>query len=263
MPTVDQQPPTILPAELAGVGSLELQESDRVLAEFLGFIGHRRYVAYERIASERELAERFKVGRGVIREVLSKLEGMRVIERRRNSGIYLANVEAEGSIDALVLSTAAGLPVSVEDVRQLSEMRMLIEVQAAGIACQRRDDADIAKLDAILTRSEALLTVGQSLADIDPEFHLQMIACSKNKFLRRVAHSFYLVSRERRCAYFLSPEQCRKSHAQHMKLRDALVSRDYEHMTVLLQSHLRGVESYLLDRLKLLEIVDKGDKSHD
>ena len=59
----------------------------------LQFIRDRRYEPLERLPSERELAEKFKMGRGAIREALSALEALRVVERRPNSGIYLRNLD--------------------------------------------------------------------------------------------------------------------------------------------------------------------------
>lgn len=234
----------------ADITSQHEDEVPRVLRQFLSLLDERRYATNERISSERELAERFGVGRGVIREMISRLEVMRIVERRRNSGIFQSDVAAEGSIDALVLKTAVGIAASMEEIRELREMRGLVEIQAAALGCSRRTPEDLAELDRILRESEAALGRGESLADFDPEFHQVLVGCSRNNLLRRIAHSFYLASRERRNAYFASREQCLKSHGEHVAIRDALAAQNGERVRSLLESHLQGVENYLLDRLK-------------
>ena len=64
-------------------------EAGAVLSRILPFIRGRKFEAGDRIPSERDLAEHFVVSRGVIREALSVLEAMRVVERRPQSGMFL------------------------------------------------------------------------------------------------------------------------------------------------------------------------------
>ena len=66
------------------------EQRDLVSALALFFL-QRKYEPGERVPSERELAERFKAGRGVVREALAYLEALRVIDRRAKSGIYMSN----------------------------------------------------------------------------------------------------------------------------------------------------------------------------
>ena len=69
--------------------------NDRELVSALAlFFLQRKYEPGERVPSERELAERFKTGRGVVREALAYLEALRVIDRRAKSGIYMSSDSA-------------------------------------------------------------------------------------------------------------------------------------------------------------------------
>ena len=74
--------PDTMPAEAEKV-----DQSSRVVAEILTLIEQRRYLPGERLPSERDLAERFAVGRATIREAVTTLESMRYLERRPGSGI--------------------------------------------------------------------------------------------------------------------------------------------------------------------------------
>ncbi|MCB2001600.1 MAG: FadR/GntR family transcriptional regulator [Burkholderiaceae bacterium] len=224
-------------------------DSSQVISRILPFIRERQYEPGERIPSERELAERFNVSRGILREALSALEVMRVIERRPQSGIYLRDIASEASVDLLVLESELGMPVSTADVKDLNEFRSMLEVQAVGQACTRRTDADLARIDTILAVSRTKLAAGQSLSEQDAEFHMALCAASGNKLIRRAANSFWLASRARREHYFGEAANARRSLREHTALRDAVAAGDVRQALEVLGQHLGNVERYWLGQL--------------
>ncbi len=228
----------------------EREECSGVIGEIVAYIRSRGFEPGERVASERDLAARFGVGRGVVREALSALETMRVVERRPNSGIYMRRVASEGSLDAMVLFSDLGIPATNQEVLQLVEMRRLLEVQTVALAAARWEPADLAALDDILRRTERRIAAGESIVEEDAAFHLQVVACAKNQFVQRVVNSYYLASRHRRVAYFAAADQCRASHDEHVALRDALHMRDVCGAVTRMEEHLAGMTSYWLDRVE-------------
>lgn len=220
-----------------------MTESALVIARLLPLIRERGYVPGERIGSERDLAERFDVSRPMLREALSVLESMRVIERRPQSGIFMRDTR-EASLDLLALQSDLGLPLSQEDVRELNEFRQMLEVQAIGLACRNRNDSDLAAIDAILLLSQQRLDAGESLAAQDADFHMAVCAASGNRLIRRAAHSFWLASSARREHYFASAENARRSLRQHRALRDAIAAQDATAAMEVLGQHLGNVERF-------------------
>jgi GntR family transcriptional repressor for pyruvate dehydrogenase complex len=221
----------------------------RIIGELVSFIRKRAYDPGDRIGSERDFATRFSVGRGVVREALAALDSMRVIERRANSGIYLRPIASESSIDAMVLFNDLGIPATHSEVLQLVEMRRMLEIQSVAMAAARWQAEDMIRMDAILLEAEGQLARRESIVDQDSAFHLQVIACAKNQFIQRVAHSYYLASRARRQRYFRSQEQCAASHIGHVALRDAIHARDSQTAIRAMEIHLEGMESYWLERV--------------
>ena len=59
-----------------------------LIGRLLAFVAHRRFEPGDRLPSERELAERFGVGRNAVREAVAVLETLRMVERRPNSGVF-------------------------------------------------------------------------------------------------------------------------------------------------------------------------------
>ena len=224
-------------------------ESAQLLSRILPFLRERQYVQGDRIPSERDLAGRFNVSRGILREALSALEAMRVIERRPQSGIYLRDIDRDASLDMLVLQSDLGMPVSASDVADLNEFRSMLEVQSVALACQRRTDDDLARIDAILDLSRKRHADAQSLSEQDAQFHMALCAASGNKLIQRAANSFWLASKARRETYFSESANGLRSIHQHTALRDAIAARDLQGALRVLSNHLGNVERYWMERV--------------
>lgn len=231
-------------ADLSADGS-----SAQVHSRILPFIRQRGYLPGERIPSERELAIRFSVSRPVIREELSVLESMRVIERRPHSGIFVREIEREGSLDALVLEADLGLPMTPADVRSLNEFRGIIEIQAVEIACVRRTDKDVQRIDGILRETAERIKAQETVSDKDAEFHLAICAATQNHILTRAANSFWLASKSRRDRYFTDQRNARRSLNHHRQLLEAIAAQDIASARDIMQQHLGKVERYWMDTL--------------
>ena len=194
------------------------------IGKILSFIRERRYQPSERLPSERDFAEKFETSRGAVREALAALEVMRVIERRPNSGIYLRNSD-ESSIEALVLHAESGLPFQANEIADVFEVRRILEVQAARLACTRRTPDNIRDLRAILTATEKRLAKKQTIELEDEAFHLAIFAATKNDILLRVVKSFYELSRQRRRVYFSDHSRGRRSYEDHCEILEAIEGR--------------------------------------
>ena len=232
------------------VGTATAAEGSGLIGRLLPFIVHHRLQPGDRLPSERELAERFVVGRGAVREALAVLEALRIVERRPNSGIYLRSVEKQGSIEAIVLQAELGIPLTGAEVREVVELRRILEMQAVRIAAERRHTDDVERLDAVLADGGRAVAAGENLADNDATFHLALVEATGNHVFLRVVNAFYLMSRNRRWHYFADGTRAPLSHMQHGAMRDAVAAGDPDRAEAAMGGHLRGVESYWLELLK-------------
>lgn len=238
------------PAPVAHVLPRPLAERIPLIDRLLPYLRERGYRAGERLPSERELAQRFEVSRGQIREALAVLEATRLVERRPQSGVYLRASTRDAGLDALLLEHDGGVPLTERDVRNLYEFRWLLEIKAVEMAAERRTPDDLARIDAVLAESRFRLQQGLPLDDQDAQFHLAVFEATHNQFLVRTANWFYLVSGERRRVYFANARNGRRSLAQHVALRNAFAEADVAGAVQLMQQHLGGVENYWLSTLK-------------
>lgn len=217
-------------------------DRNTLVGRLIPFLLLRRYEPGERVPSERELAERFKVSRGQIREALSYLEALRVIERRAKSGVYMA--AQDSSVEALALFAQLGIPLTADDVQQSVEMRRIHEIAAIRLACERRTEENLTRLSGILATEATHVAAGQSMAEDDRLFHSEIIRATQNNVFARIVNIFYIMTSGQRALYFRDVARARQSHEEHVRMFAAIERRDAERAAELMTAHLKGVDSY-------------------
>jgi GntR family transcriptional regulator, transcriptional repressor for pyruvate dehydrogenase complex len=228
-----------------------MSEQKDLVSQLVLFLHLRHYEPGERVPSERELAERFHVSRGQIREALSYLEALRIIERRAKSGIYMA-LEA-ASVEALALFAQVGAPLSSEEVRQSIEMRKIHEITAVRLACERATLENFDRLRAILARTTERIERGEPINEEDRDFHLEIVKATQNSIFHRIVQVYYMMTIDRLRLYFSDPARCRASHEDHLRIFAAIARRDTIGAMNLMSDHLKGADSYwqdLIDRVR-------------
>ncbi len=215
-----------------------------ILADIIALIEERNYLPGERLPSERELAERFGVGRGIIRESLSVLENLRYLQRKPNSGIYLNPNPERASLETLSLFVGLGIDLAVEKLDQALEVRRILEVQAVSLACERRTDKDLEELDDIVRRFDASIGVNMAeTAALDYEFHMAIFRATHNLVLMQVVNPFYVMSAHRRRRFFSDIERSRVSNTHHHQIVQCIHRRDSEGAQDLMARHIGRVEA--------------------
>ena len=208
------------------------------------FAQAKGYAPGDRLPAERVLAEKLGVGRNSLREALSTLETLRVVESRPNSGIYLREMTTEGSFEAIVLLSQLGSEPSAVEIRETIEVRASLERQAITLGCARRTDADLAALKGILKDTDAIIAAAGNIADCDQAFHLALAGASHNSVLTRMLNAFYCLTLARRRLFFADPARGAASAAGHRRIVAALEKRDATRATTLMDQHLGNAQVY-------------------
>ena len=228
---------TTKPGELAPAGRA-------LIRRLIDFSRTQNYQAGDRLPAERALAEHLGVGRNALREAIATLETLRVVESRPNSGIYLRAMASEASFEAIVLLSELGAVPSADEVRESMEVRAPLERQAILLACARRTDADLDRLNAILERTDQLLAGSANVVDCDQEFHLALAGASHNSVLVRMLNAFYVLTLPRRRIFFADPARGTASARAHRAIVKALRARDAARAGDLMDKHLGNAQVY-------------------
>ena len=136
-----------------------------------------------RLPNERDLAERFEVGRPTVREALRSLEALGIVEIRpgRAGGAYAAR-PSEAMLGS-ALSTLLSLRGA--SAQELAEFRLSFEADTAWWAARRADAGDIAALEQLVaeTRRQLRQVTGAwtPLTEADARWHEALARATRNR----------------------------------------------------------------------------------
>src|SRR5437773_526672 len=119
--------------------------SEQLAESLASDIREGRLVAGSKLPSEAELAERTGVSRTVVREAISRLKSLGMVDARQGSGVF---VKAGGTFRPLQFDPQ--VMHSLEAVVHMVEVRRALEGEAAALAAQRRSTADLRRIKAAL-----------------------------------------------------------------------------------------------------------------
>ena len=134
------------------------------------------YKVGDRLPPERDIAERLKISRTVVREALIMLELENLVEIKKGSGVYVLDIPSKSNGRKSVAADDAG-PFEMLQARQL------LESNIAEFAATQATPGDIAKMRAALKLERKELTSGSSEYSGDEQFHLCIAEATQNTVL--------------------------------------------------------------------------------
>lgn len=171
--------------------------------------------------NEQELAEEFEMGTVPVREALKWLAHENLVDVTERHGIYVADV-------------------NVDDLQQLSEMRLSLESLSARLAAQRVEPDDLVVLKALRKEQEAMTPEeNRDLFDLDHKFHQAVAKAAHNRYLFQTLERLFGLSR--RLWYLVLPhlESLSSSVEMHVALVGAIESGDAEGAEEIMYEHVK------------------------
>jgi GntR family transcriptional repressor for pyruvate dehydrogenase complex len=199
----------------------------------------------DRLPPERELAIKFGVGRGSIRDAIRTLEIMGVVEPRHGHG----TVVRELSADSLVVPLASVLSYKRELVAELLDVRRMIEPALAARAAKNATPEEIARMQQILDRQREKMRSGQPTIEEDSEFHYAIAVAARNTVVLRVLDVLMDLLRESRTRSLQVPGRLERSIAGHRRVLRAIERRDSAAAEAAVQKHLQEIEDVVMQKL--------------
>ena len=133
------------------------------------------------LPTEGELMAQYDVGRSTIREAMKQLQAENIVEIRRGLGSFVAD-RMGLSRDPLGL----GFEEQSRVLRELMEVRLLLEPGIAGEAALRRNEDDLSKMETSILHMMEAYQAGKDYQSFDYDFHLAMAESLRNSVLRRM-----------------------------------------------------------------------------
>ncbi|HLH85845.1 MAG TPA: GntR family transcriptional regulator [Thermoplasmataceae archaeon] len=139
--------------------------------------------------------------------------------------------------------------LSEKEVLELYEVRMILEAEAAALACDRITDAELSVLWNVLDMIKAAVNEKNpdpiKLADLNGKFHSLIAAACKNSYIVEYTSNIRLKLKIVRTTLFTSYDRRQDEVAEHEAILKAIERRDPDLAKGRVKSHMQKLMSYL------------------
>ncbi|GAD15377.1 gntR family transcriptional regulator [Geobacillus kaustophilus GBlys] len=200
----------------------------------------------DKLDSVQQLAEQFQVGRAAIREALTALKAMGLIELKQGEGTYVR--EFDPTVMTFPLSIA--VLMNKEDIWHLLEVRKLLEAGAASLAAAKRTDRDLDAMTEALRQMKEGIGSDELGEKADLAFHMAIAAASQNPMLVSIMNSVSgmiveTMRETRRIWLFSKQTTTEKLLAEHQAIFEAIRDQNPDAARTRMLEHLTNVENVL------------------
>lgn len=212
-----------------------------VIDQIIAMLKNKQLQPGDRLDSIEKLAKHFDVSRSVIREALSGLKAMGLVHVQQGEGTFIADFNAT----SISLPVTTALLMKKEDVKELLEVRKILEAGSVRLAALHHTEEDIRLIE------EALLEMKNSKLDekADYHFHYLIVKASQNKMLinllRNISDIMLETIRDAQKIILESEKNTKVLVTEHERIYKAIKNKQPEQAEKYMLRHLEGVEKFL------------------
>lgn len=204
--------------------------ADMVEMRLLEYLSTKELKTGDTLPTEMELAEALAVSRNVLREALSRLRMLGLIESKKKRGMVLTSPDILGSFERVLNPQL----IDTATLQNLFELRLVLESGLADLLFIRKTDKDIKELEAIVHKEKS---VDNDVFRVNSEiaFHGKLYEITGNDTLKRFQIMLlplfdYVLKNENRSI---------RSNVSHADLVKILKDGTKEEFVVGMREHLR------------------------
>lgn len=207
--------------------------------------------AGDRLPSVVELAEQYGVGRSTIREALSALKAMGLLDIRQGGGTFVKEPPAAPPHPSRLAPDS--WVDRAENLRHLLEVRRILESGCAALAALHRTKDDLRLLEETLAGMKANLHDEIYGEQADVRFHQQVAAATHNpvmmELMGSLAQKLHESMKDTRALWFYaersSAERLLREHAD---IVEAIARQDAAQASARMEAHIVKVEQVLFEK---------------
>ena len=152
--------------------------SDQVAAQLMAEIEQGRLAPGAKLPTEANLAQQFRVSRTVVREAVSRLKSVGLVDSRQGSGVFV-----KPALPLPALHFEAQHAASQDAVVQMVEVRRALEAEVAALAAERRSASDLRAIEQAVQALDLAVQSGGDGVTEDVNFHRAIAEATHNPFL--------------------------------------------------------------------------------
>lgn len=214
--------------------------TDRVKLDLMRLMEADNLKPGDKLPSADELCRKFSVSRTVVREAIASLKAEGRLRSLRGSGVYVDKPRHPPG----GLSMFMAAPEEIGDILDFMEFRISVEVEAAGLAAERRTEIHLLRMAQALAQFRRHLKDNSLAADADRAFHLAIADATSNNRFRLFVDEMgeRLIPRRALGASFADDQSKSKFleaiQAEHRRIFDAISDRKPDEARLAMRRHL-------------------------
>jgi DNA-binding FadR family transcriptional regulator len=213
---------------------------DQLTARIRRRIQTGKYVDGDLFMTEAQLAAEYDVSRTVAREAVSRLSALGIVEGRQRKGLVVRRPDPLRLFSESLPSLS-----STDDLRELGQLRYVLEVGAVELSVRNATDDQIARLGTIVEAMSEVLrgtpggkAMGKRFVALDLQFHgllLEMTGSTLVAGMQQVLVRFFAA------VPYVDPDATSTERIlwEHAELHAAIRDRDVERARGMIRSQLR------------------------
>jgi GntR family transcriptional regulator, transcriptional repressor for pyruvate dehydrogenase complex len=194
-----------------------------------------------KLGSERSLLQRFKVGRGSIREAIKTLEaiGLVTLKHGRGGGIFVSETASDKTTSAL----SSLLRLEKSNLLESLEFRKMIEPKMTFYAAIRRNKDDLTLLRKSVNEMKRNLNSRENFSKANLAFHLAMAEAAHNPFLYSFYQNATAMLKDTARLVQDVPGQLDLTIHFHTQIYKAVLDKEPQKSEMLMNAHLSQIEN--------------------
>ncbi|GLU52837.1 FadR/GntR family transcriptional regulator [Dyadobacter frigoris] len=161
---------------LEPLGSLSM--TDRVENILREYFTENGFKPGDSLPKEMEISQKLNVGRNVVREALSRLRMLGMIETRPRRGMIMAQPDLLAGIEKVLNP----LLLSQDNLKDIFELRLILEMGISEFLFARKTDKDLAELEDIVSKQKDAVVVSK---EEEVAFHGKLYEMTGNDTFKR------------------------------------------------------------------------------
>lgn len=227
--------------------SLSGDVAERVIAHVLD----GTFALGERLPSERDLAMRLQVARPTLREALSALSVIGVIEVHPGAGTFIVSRHA----DFVARAFSWAMLLDGGAAQDIVDARVAVECELARLSAQRAERAELARIVAIVEQMRSAAG-RRAFADLDLEFHHRIAFSARSRPLLRSLEAIRSLVTTWINIMVKDPATRSVAVEQHARIASALQARDPDDAAAAMRVHIERMGALLVASANHADVSD-------
>lgn len=162
--------------------------ADKLEEQIIAYIRNNKLVPGDALPNEMQLVEMFGISRNVVREALSRIRMLGIVQSRTRRGMVVTEPPLLNSFRKVIDPQL----LSIKTIKEMMGMRITLEIGIAEFVFTNLADNDIFELEQIVSRQQA---IGLNNLSIEDEliFHTKIYEIAGNNFISQFAEIMHPV----------------------------------------------------------------------